>query len=167
MVQKFLDAVRNDPKAKELIKSMPVPKNDAEAAEGYVKIAKELGFDLTADEILAGLKGMEQAQKAQSDKVSLDDVALEHVTGGVQMPDCASTYESDGEWCWFSDSCSYIISYYDKPSKNPAKKVLMNTAMIQGIPSTTYAPSSMTDSFGSYRRLRNRRGLFYHQDDCG
>ena len=114
MVQKFLDAVRNDPKAKELIKSMPVPKNDAEAAEGYVKIAKELGFDLTADEILAGLKGMEQAQKAESDKVSLDDVDLENVAGGKDER-CGSTFEP-GEWCWFSDSCDYVISYY--PSEN-------------------------------------------------
>ena len=45
MVQKFLDMVRNDPKAKELVKALPAPKSDAEAVEGYVKLAKELGFD--------------------------------------------------------------------------------------------------------------------------
>ena len=50
MVQKFLDAIRKDPKAKELIKAMPAPKSDAEAVEGYVKLAKDLGFDLTIDE---------------------------------------------------------------------------------------------------------------------
>ena len=113
MVQKFMDAVRNDPRVKELLKAMPAPKNDSEGLECYVKIARELGFDLTADEILAGLNGMEQAQKAQSEKIGLDDADLEHVAGGVKMPNCASTYESDGEWCWFSDSCSYVISYYD------------------------------------------------------
>ena len=110
MIQKFLDAVRNDPKAKELIKAMPVPKDDKEASEGYVKIAKELGFDLTADEILAGLKSMEQAQKAQSEKVSLDDADLENVAGGVLG--CSTTHDP-GEWCWFSDSCSYVITYYN------------------------------------------------------
>ncbi len=62
MIQKFLDMMRNDPKAHALVKGIPVPKNDQEAAESYVKIAKELGFDLTADEILTGLKDMEQAR---------------------------------------------------------------------------------------------------------
>ena len=38
---------------------MPVPKNDKEAAESYLKIAKQLGFDLTIDEIVAGLKTAE------------------------------------------------------------------------------------------------------------
>ena len=83
MVQKFLNMVRNDPKAQALVKDIPVPKSDQEAAESYVKIAKELGFDLTADELMTGLKDMEQAQRTQSDKVSLDDTALEHVAGGV------------------------------------------------------------------------------------
>jgi len=111
MIQKFLDALRNDPQAKELMKAMPAPKNDQEAAEGYVKIAKELGFDLAADEILAGLKGMEQKQKAQADKVALDAGDLDNVAGGAN-PGCDDTH-SPGEWCWFTDSCSFVISYYD------------------------------------------------------
>ena len=110
MVQKFLDMVRNDPKAKELVKALPAPKSDAEAVEGYVKLAKDLGFDLTFDEIKAGLKGMEQAQKAQSEKVSLGDADLESVAGGANEG-CDDTH-TDGEWCWFTDSCSYIITYY-------------------------------------------------------
>lgn len=44
MIQKFLDMMRNDPKAQALVKGIPVPKNDQEAAESYVKIAKELGL---------------------------------------------------------------------------------------------------------------------------
>ena len=114
MVQKFLDMVRNDPKAKELVKALPAPKSDAEAVEGYVKLAKDLGFDLTFDEIKAGLKGMEQAQKAQSEKVSLGDADLESVAGGAN-DGCDDTH-TDGEWCWFTDSCSYLITFYDGTS---------------------------------------------------
>ena len=110
MVQKFLDALRSDPKARELVKAIPAPKNDQEAAEAYVRIAKELGFDLTADEIQAGLKGMEQAQKTQSEKVTLDMDDLANVAGGADER-CDSTFDK-GEWCWFSDSCSYLISFY-------------------------------------------------------
>ena len=107
---------------------MPAPKDDTETAECYVKITKELSFDLTADEILTGLKGMEHKQKAQSDKVSLDDADLENVAGGVGDPRCSETFD-EGEWCWFSDSCSVVISYYDdqpaqqKPSESPLSRI--------------------------------------------
>ena len=110
-INAFLDAVRNNPEAKERMKAMPAPKNDREAAEGYAKVAGELGFDLTADEILASLKGMEQKQKAQADKVALDAGDLDNVAGGAN-PGCDDTH-SPGEWCWFTDSCSFVISYYD------------------------------------------------------
>ena len=112
-IKAFLDAVQSSPKTKELIRALPAPKNDAEAAEGYVSIAKELGFDLAADEILAGLKGMEQKHKAQSDKIALDPDDLDNVAGGA-IPGCDETH-FPGEWCWFSDSCSVIITYYDDP----------------------------------------------------
>ena len=122
MLQKFLDAVRSDPKAQELISAMTTPGSDGEAAEAYVKIAKVLGFDLTADEILAGLKDLEQKQKEQSDKISLDDHDLENVAGGAN-PECDDTHVP-GEWCWFTDSCSYIISLYASPP--PVNKCKMS-----------------------------------------
>ena len=111
MVQKFLETLRTDPKARELIKAMPVPKNDQEAADGYAGLAKELGFDLTVDEIMEGLKSLEQKQKAQSDKVTLDADELDRVAGGKDG--CSDTHVP-GEWCWFTDSCSYVILYYDR-----------------------------------------------------
>ena len=123
-VREFLDAVRNDLRAQEMMKAMPAPKNDMEAMESYVKIAKELGFDLTSDEILAGLKGMTQEQKAQTGKVSLDDADVENVAGGAGDPRCADTFDQD-EWCWFSDSCSYLISFYDdQPANAPLESPL-------------------------------------------
>ena len=114
MVQKFLDAMLHDPKAKELIKAMPAPKNDTEAAEGYLKLAKDLGYDLTIEEIIAGLKTLEQEKKTQSAKVALDMDDLENVAGGAN-DGCADTH-SPGEWCWFTDSCDYVISFYGDDS---------------------------------------------------
>ena len=124
MIEKFFDTMRNDPKAKELVKAMPVPKTDEEAVEAYTKLAKELGFDLTADEIKSGLKAMESSRKAQSDKVSLDAEDLENVAGGANLG-CSDTH-SPGEWCWFSDSCSVIINFYEGDSNDPFKGMNMN-----------------------------------------
>ena len=112
--------VRNDPKTKELVKALPAPKSDAEAVEGYVKLAKELGFDLTFDEIKAGLEAAENGRKAVSDKVSLDDADLENVAGGANEG-CDDTHVP-GEWCWFTDSCSYVISYYGDEDKTLANQ---------------------------------------------
>ena len=130
MLEKFFDTIRNDPKAKELIKAMPAPKSDAEAVEGYVKLAKDLGFDLTIDEIKSGLKAMESSRKAQSDKVSLDAEDLENVAGGANEG-CDDTH-SQGEWCWFTDSCSIIITYYDEHpggnANNPNKLTTCSAA---------------------------------------
>ena len=131
MVQKFLDALRNDPRAQELIKDMPVPESDEEAVACYAKLAKDLGFDLTTDDIKAGLKAMENDRKAQSDKVSLDADDLENVAGGANEG-CNDTH-SDGEWCWFTDSCSYIITYYapqdevweDEDFKKPEEETIV------------------------------------------
>ena len=44
-------------------------------------------------------------------KTALDDNALEQVAGGGEDPRCSDTF-SRGEWCWFADSCSYIITGY-------------------------------------------------------
>lgn len=115
MTEKFFDAIRNDPRAKELIKAMPAPKDDTEAAESYVRLAKELGYDLSFKEILQGLKSFEKAQKDKSDKVVLDAEDLENVSGGAN-PGCDDTH-NQGEWCWFTDSCSYLITYYDDVKK--------------------------------------------------
>ena len=62
MLQKFLDAVRSDPKAQELISAMTTPGSD-----------------------------------------------------DTHVP---------GEWCWFTDSCSYIISLYNSPP--PVNKCKMS-----------------------------------------
>ena len=121
MVQKFLNAVRTDPRAKELEEAMAAPKSDKEAIEGYLKLAKDLGFDMTADELIAGLKGLEQNQKAQTDKIALDTEDLENVAGGNET--CIDTHV-EGEWCWFTDSCEHLITNYLDIAPNEAKEEL-------------------------------------------
>ena len=143
MVQKFLDMVHNDPKAKELAKSLPAPKSDAEAVEGYVRLAKDLGFDLTIDEIKAGLKAMENGRKAESDKVSLDDADLENVAGGANEG-CEDTH-SPGEWCWFTDSCSVLISFYgDEDTAKANQRIEKENAICQAM--AHWYPENFEDS---------------------
>ena len=50
-------------------------------------------------------------------KEALDEAALDNVAGGEKLDGCESTADS-GEWCWFSDSCSLVINYYDKKATN-------------------------------------------------
>ena len=113
----FLAQMKNDPRAKELLKALPAPKSEEEALAGYQSVAKQLGFDLSQNEIQAALKAMAQEQKEKTDKDAMEDADLESVAGGGQDERCSSTFDR-GEWCWFSDSCSYVISHYDDVSKN-------------------------------------------------
>ena len=60
-------------------------------------------------------KKMEASRKAATDKISLEDGDLDKVAGGADgdtHPDMYDSSFSEGEWCWFSDSCSYVISDY-------------------------------------------------------
>jgi hypothetical protein len=96
-----------------------------EAAELYAGIAAKTGFSIPKDAILAFLKEKEVSQQAQSAKAegavkeALDEASLEAVAGGTEYekknPGCDTTYDK-GEWCWFSDSCSLVISYYSDAS---------------------------------------------------
>ena len=114
----FLDKIKNDPEVKEMIKALPVPKNDEEALAGYQSVAKQLGFDLSKEDVIAALKALAEEQRAKTDKISLDDEALEHVAGGAGNELCHDTFD-EGEWCWFTDSCSYVITDYSAELRKP------------------------------------------------
>ncbi len=121
MAKDFLDAIRNNPNLKEQLKDLPAPKNDQEAVAQYQKIAKDLGFDLSADEIFTSLSALEKEQREKTEKVALDDSALENVAGGAPGDYygsiCADSFQ-EGEWCWFTDSCAVVISDYSEYIKN-------------------------------------------------
>ena len=56
MLMNFLNTLRNDPKAKELIQNMPLPKNDEETLGAYEENAKILGYDISKEDILNSIK---------------------------------------------------------------------------------------------------------------
>ena len=58
----FLQELKTNARAQEIIAAMPIPKDEKEAAEGYVRLAAELGYSLTAKEILAVSWEMTKAQ---------------------------------------------------------------------------------------------------------
>ena len=126
-ISQFLEAIRTD-KARELMKKMPIPKNEEETLAAYQQIAGELGCVLTPEELERALREAGAAQAARTAqaeakvaKEALTEDALESVAGGdagstvKDHPECEETF-SDYEWCWFTDSCQLVISYYDKPS---------------------------------------------------
>ena len=119
-VRDFLNALRNDPKARELARDMKQPETAAETAECYVQLAQAMGYHLTGKDMLEGLKALEQEQqertaKANSkvEKIALDDDDLDAVTGGYNASPaaCAKTYK-EGEWCWMTDSCARLVADY-------------------------------------------------------
>ena len=56
MLMNFLNTLRNDLKAKELIQNMPLPKNDEETLAAYEENAKILGYDISKEDILNSIK---------------------------------------------------------------------------------------------------------------
>ena len=122
-INEFLLALKQDDKAKELLKDQPKPASDEEAAGVYASIAEKMGFQVTKEDIVEGLKGLEKIQRTKTDadvKQALDEDMLEQVAGGGADPRCSDTF-SRGEWCWFTDSCAYIItSYGDDPAVGEA-----------------------------------------------
>ena len=117
-INEFLLALKQDDRAKELLKNHPKPESDEEAAGVYASIAEKMGFQVTKEDIVEGLKGLEKIQRTKTDadvKQALDEDALEQVAGGGADPRCSDTF-SRGEWCWFTDSCSYVINSYSDQS---------------------------------------------------
>ena len=116
-ISKFLKTLNQDAEAKELLRNQPKPASDEEAAAAYVCVAEKMGFSVTKEEMLNSLKGLELIQRMKTGhseadvKKALDENDLEQVAGGGEDPRCLDSF-SPGEWCWFSDSCSYIITGY-------------------------------------------------------
>ena len=98
---------------------MKTPENEEETISAYLGLAEKLGYSLTAEEIRAGVKALAQEQRSKTEKAvsdmekaPLDEETLEAVSGGEKgdyHPEtCDSTFV-EGEWCWLSESCSYLI----------------------------------------------------------
>ena len=71
MVEKFFEALRKDPRAKEIFGKDKLDTED-EVVASYAKVAKALGFALSDDEIREEIRIRTAAQKAIQE-LSLDD----------------------------------------------------------------------------------------------
>ena len=54
--KKFLEELRTNDKVKELLKGKEAPKSIEEAVNVYLGVAKELGFNLTGEDLLSAIK---------------------------------------------------------------------------------------------------------------
>lgn len=122
-VKEILEKIINDPKAQELFNGLKQPESEEEKAVKMIEVAKQLGYDLKAEDLKEYLKDAVAARKekteAQADAIQkLDDSELETAAGGGGNPDCKYTYR-DEENCWWNDACdlnhrmyaSYICSH--------------------------------------------------------
>ena len=119
-IKDFLKALSENPEARKLMQEAKEPANAEEAAALYAEIAEKTGISVTEDAIRKLLEEKEKIQQAATAKAegavkeSLDLKDLDAVAGGKD-PRCEDSF-IPGEWCWFSDSCSVIITSYSDQS---------------------------------------------------
>jgi len=127
-IKEFLKAIVTDPRAKELLKGMKEPATTEEAVEQYVMIAKKLGLSISREAILEYVSIREKVQqkqtaKAESEvKTALDEDALDSVAGGGDGDNSgcdSTTKDADEEWCWFSDACNHVVTFYETVPNEP------------------------------------------------
>ncbi len=116
-VRKFAEALRNDPRAKELVNGLDIPADDEKGVDVYLDLAKKLGFSISREDLLNWEQAQREECKARSEKAeasmeeALDSEEMSMVAGGKDFKGCESTFNK-GEWCWFSDSCKKVINVY-------------------------------------------------------
>ncbi len=113
--KELLEAVKTDPKAKELIQEAGIPRNDEEFFHLYAEIASRLGFDITEEEIRAGIIALiqERREKTAADIEKLSDVEVEKAAGGSKgHSECKDSY-LNGENCRLTDGCDHVWQDYD------------------------------------------------------
>ena len=119
-VKKFLKALQTNLPAQQMARSFDMPQNDEEAVEGYVRLARKMGLDISREEMTAGLHSLTQAVRentasAEQKIVQIQEEDLDEVTGGTSgawYPSyCQELFEED-KWCWYADACSGPINNY-------------------------------------------------------
>lgn len=129
-LKKFLEFLRTDAKALEILASKEKPESPEEIIRNYAEVAKQFGFSLTKEEIAEGIKALTEEQvsrTAQAEEAAqeLDLDELKKVAGGVDNPAAVEAIASStekqpgckysfkhGENCWFQDGCDHAIWTY-------------------------------------------------------
>jgi predicted ribosomally synthesized peptide with nif11-like leader len=81
--KKFLEELRTNDKVKELLKGKEAPKSIEEAVNVYLGVAKELGFNLTGEDLLSAIK--EAAIGQGTEEKELNPNEMEQVNGGWDL----------------------------------------------------------------------------------
>ena len=115
-VKEILEKLASDPKAQELFKSLEQPKSEEEKASKMIEAAKQLGYDLSVEDLAEYLKNAVAARKEKTDAKAeaiqkLDDSELEKAAGGKGHDACKDTYK-DKENCWWNDACDLNHQMY-------------------------------------------------------
>ncbi len=116
----FLQKLKEDPQLLEKLKAG----GNKDRIESYVKLASELGFDLTAEDITEYIKNQAESVKSRTEENlqgirDVEDKELGGVAGGLDYihgskgrhPDCKYDY-LDEENCWVTDACDNTFLYY-------------------------------------------------------
>lgn len=130
-VKAFFDEIKTDPKAAELLNGMEPPKTAEEEAAAYLAAAKELGYDMTAEDLAAYMQEAAEEQKRKTEANAaeielLPDEELENAVGGScnsvttegyclvksKKEECKYTFHHR-ENCWFTDACDMLFLFYD------------------------------------------------------
>ena len=111
---KFLRELRTNEKAKELLQGMERPKNRDDAIKAYAEVAKELGEDISPEDITQALKEIEaeihqKTEAVSADMVELEDDDVENVAGGTI--ECGEPMQRlIDRFCWENNLCSIHIN---------------------------------------------------------
>ena len=111
---KFLRELKINEKAKELLQGRERPKNRDDAIKAYAEVAKELGEDISAEDITQALKEIEaeihhKTEAVSADMVELEDDDVENVAGGTI--ECGEPMQRlINRFCWDNDVCSIYIN---------------------------------------------------------
>ena len=128
-IANMVEEIRNNPEAKELLDKNAKPTTKEETIKVYADIAKQLGIDLTEEELKEYLRAMEkqQAEKTAARAEAVEKVAddeLAGVAGGVDVYECEGQFWKKHEYCQYSflneenctitDGCDkFLMDYHE------------------------------------------------------
>ena len=116
----FLEELKTNPKAAELLKNREKTKNEEEKILAFAEAAKVLGYDLTPVELAEYLKAATVDRQAKTDAQAaavqkLSDSEAESVSGGKTphevVTGCKFSFEQE-ENCMYFDACDQNYQSY-------------------------------------------------------
>ena len=131
-IVRFLEELRGNPEAQELLKNRTKPESAEEEARGYTEVARKLGYDFTEDDLRAYAKMTADAMREKTDRTAddlrelpegeLDEAAGGGRSGGGESNQCSAHYKHkrdciftymDRENCYNFDGCDHYFYFYD------------------------------------------------------